>query len=213
MQKNQKNKERGVLYSAFVLLLVTGIIAFLVAFVNSVTSPVIETNDKQKVKEKINELFKDNSGYEDMTAECEKDGFLKGADGVVSVYKVCSGAGGGDSYCIRSKAAGYGGDVELLVGFDCDGAVSGVKLLSASGETPGLGQRVAEESFLSRFGGLDFRNGGTVQGITGATVSSKAAVKAVNAACVAVSNILHIQIGEDSSAQSGGGQSSGEVSQ
>ncbi len=187
----QNNKERGVLYSAVVLLLISGLVACIVAFVNGITAPVIQKNTEESIRQSINLIFDGNAGYEDITAVCQSEGKLNGAEGVASVYRVTSGTGGEDSYCILSKAVGYGGDVELLVGFSCDGVISGVKVLSASGETPGIGQQITEEEFLARFGGLSSNAVGTaIDGISGATVSSTAAVKAVNGACIAINNLL-----------------------
>lgn len=187
MQRNNK----GVLYSAVVLLLISGLTACLIALVNAVTSPIIQKNTEKTINTSINTLFEGNAGFEDITKHCEAEGYLAEAEGVVSVYRVTSGTGGEDGYCVLSKAAGYGDDIELLVGFSCDGVISGVKVLSASGETPGIGQKITEEAFLSRFLGLSSNESGTkIDGISGATVSSTGAVKAVNGACIVMNSLL-----------------------
>ena len=85
--------------------------------------------------------------------------------------------------------AGYGGDLRIMVGILMDGTVCGMKVLEMS-ETPGLGTRIAEEGF---FAGIqeaqekekdDFvwkvkKDGGSVDQVTGATISSRAAVDAI----------------------------------
>lgn len=181
----QENKSRGIVYSALALLLVSGIIACLVAAVNGFTAPVIAKQNEEALKQNIEKIFADCSGYEDITSDVGE------MDGVVAVYRVGSSTGGNDNYCVHASAPGYGGAVEVLVGFDCDGVIVGVAVLSADSETPGVGQRIKEDSFLKGFDGLTYNDSnGKVDGISGATVSSGAALKAVNSACNAMDALL-----------------------
>lgn len=179
------NSRHGVLYCAFSLLLTAGIIACLVAAVNGFTAPIIEKQSEKALKQSIEKIFSDCSEYEDIT------GSVKPTDGVVAVYRVERFGGGEDNYCVHASAAGYGDKVEMLVGFDCDGLIVGVAVLSADGETPGVGQRINESSFLDGFGGLAYNDtDAKVDGISGATVSSGAALKAVNSACLTMESVL-----------------------
>lgn len=71
------------------------------------------------------------------------------------------------------------GGLHLLIGFDSEGAVSGISFVSIS-ETPGLGTNVQNESFWGKFVG--FKAGDSVDGIdnvTAATYSSKGMKAAV----------------------------------
>ena len=73
---------------------------------------------------------------------------------------------------MQVEAQGYGSEpVEIMVGVDTDGTITEVKIVSMS-ETPGIGTRVKDEAFLSRFRGT--ANPAEVDGISGATVSSGA---------------------------------------
>lgn len=192
----QKNKERGVLYGTAVLLLISCFVACTVALVNAITAPAIEANTAESIRNGIDLLFDGNGGFDDITADCRANGLFSEAEAVQSVYRVKSGTGGEDSYCVLSRTAGYGDDIELLVGFSCDGLIVGVRVIEASGETPGIGQRVTEEAFLAQFGGLEYNAEGTkIDGVSGATVSSTAVVKAVNAACTVVGAILEAEQG------------------
>ncbi len=80
--------------------------------------------------------------------------------------------------------------LDLVIAMNSDGSVKGVSVVSL-GETPGLGTKVQNESFLSLFTGKKgeveiVKNTPTkdseVQGVTGATYSSKGVAKAVNIA-------------------------------
>ena len=89
---------------------------------------------------------------------------------------------------IISSAKGYGGDVQVMVGFDMNRTVTGVSVLSHS-ETPGLGANTANESFLGQFVGTTeagslavAKDGGTVDAVTAATISSRAVTAAINSA-------------------------------
>jgi electron transport complex protein RnfG len=87
---------------------------------------------------------------------------------------------------LESVATGYGGPITLMVGILPDGTVSGVKVIDHS-ETPGLGAHITGESFCAQFAGLAGdesawelrKNGGTVDQITSATISSQAVLQAV----------------------------------
>ena len=83
---------------------------------------------------------------------------------------------------------GFSGRIAVLVGFDADGAVSGYRILSHS-ETPGLGAKavdwfeIAPHDIRGRSGDLAVgKDGGDIDAITGATITSRAFLEAVNRA-------------------------------
>ncbi|MEE1018899.1 MAG: FMN-binding protein, partial [Acutalibacteraceae bacterium] len=75
---------------------------------------------------------------------------------------------------------GYGGKIKVMVGIDNGGTVKKVAIISADDETPGLGQNVKTDEFLSRFENVSSASG--VDAWTGATISSTAVKGAVNEA-------------------------------
>lgn len=88
------------------------------------------------------------------------------------------------SYVLSVVAKGYGGDMELVVGFNTDDTIKGVAFVSAS-ETPGIGTKVTESGdLIDQFIGLsgEIVINEDVDAISGATISSKAVVEAVNIA-------------------------------
>ncbi len=73
------------------------------------------------------------------------------------------------------------GGINILVGIDENGAVSGIEFVSL-GETPGLGSKVRDnEDFREKFYGTS-ETGVQVDSISGATFSSKGMNSAVNTA-------------------------------
>ncbi|SHF15176.1 electron transport complex protein RnfG [Modicisalibacter ilicicola DSM 19980] len=86
---------------------------------------------------------------------------------------------------------GYSGDISLLAGIAADGTLTGVRVLSHR-ETPGLGDKidVRKSDWIEQFAGLSLGNppperwavkedGGAFDAFTGATVTPRAVVGAV----------------------------------
>jgi len=95
---------------------------------------------------------------------------------------------------VRSYSSNaYGGDLRVMVGFNREGEITGSTVLEHA-ETPGLGAKLTEKSFREQF--LNRRpdaqelavtkDGGEIDSITAATISSRAFVEAVNRAWDAV---------------------------
>ena len=88
---------------------------------------------------------------------------------------------------VTTEAKGYGGTIQVMTGIKSSGKVSKVVILSMS-ETPGLGAKTRETSFLDRYIGADEPNlavnkdGGSIAAVSGATISSRAVTEAVNEA-------------------------------
>jgi electron transport complex protein RnfG len=84
----------------------------------------------------------------------------------------------------RSKN-GYGGDVVLMVGMSADGKLINYEVLSAT-ETPGLGTKIASSVFKNPLKGRALegawkvkKDGGEVDAVTAATISSRAALDCI----------------------------------
>jgi electron transport complex protein RnfG len=93
--------------------------------------------------------------------------------------------------------SGFSGVVKLMVGFLPDGTINNVNVLQQA-ETPGLGTKMCDEGnpllagVKGKEGTATFRvkkDGGEVDALTAATISSRAYLDAVNRACVAMMNV------------------------
>ena len=91
-------------------------------------------------------------------------------------------------YCVKAVGSGYGGYFHIIIGVDRSGVIKGVEVLDHQ-ETPGLGAKIVEVKegekeawFLRQFRGKDAKSIALkdIDAITGATISSKAVVDAVN---------------------------------
>ena len=110
----------------------------------------------------------------------------------LTVYKAYTG----DQFvgaAVETQADGFGGVIRLMVGFDTDNHIVNYEVLEQQ-ETPGLGTHIVEwfknadkpgQNILGREANGAFtvsKDGGDVDAITAATISSRAFLKAVNAA-------------------------------
>jgi electron transport complex protein RnfG len=78
---------------------------------------------------------------------------------------------------------GYGGPIPVTVGLDTENKITGIRIASAAeglAETPGLGAKITESDFTGQFtdrmlGEVALeQDGGSIQAITAATISSRA---------------------------------------
>ena len=89
---------------------------------------------------------------------------------------------------------GYGGEIRLMVGLTADRKVISYQTLAAN-ETPGLGAKLGDAAFSKQFGGKDGpslkvkKDGGEIDAITGATITSRAVCEAIADACARVDRI------------------------
>lgn len=100
---------------------------------------------------------------------------------------------------VKTKSAkGYSGDIWLMVGFNEAGDVLRIQVLEHK-ETPGLGSKMSQPNFLNQYFGKNpgknnlkvKKDGGEVDAITGATISSRAFSEAVQLAYDTFQSVNH----------------------
>jgi len=88
-------------------------------------------------------------------------------------------------YCFFHDQPGSQGTITLAGGVDTEYTVTGVKIMTHA-ETPGLGAKIDQLSFTDQFKGVAVgdlmlsKNGGAIDTITGATVSSQAVIDGIH---------------------------------
>lgn len=137
----------------------------------------IEAQMISEEKGSLDEVFPEATGFEDKSLEGQ-------------AYYVAKKDQEDLGYVIKVETKGYSSMIKMLVGFDFQGQIKGIKIL-AQEETPGLGAKITELRFgenkpwfLSQFEGknapeIEFKD---IQAITGATISSKAVLEGVKKA-------------------------------
>jgi electron transport complex protein RnfG len=97
-----------------------------------------------------------------------------------------------DGYAVETAVDGFGGTFRVMVGFDQEGNILGYEILEHQ-ETPGLGSHMVHwfknadkpgQNIIGRKAGslTVSKDGGDVDAITAATITSRAFLKAVNQA-------------------------------
>lgn len=174
-----------ILRMIVVLSALCGLSGFALSYLKMVTAPVIEEQVLTYVQgPAIAGVFSDidNQPIADRKAfETEK--------GRVLVFPAMRD-GKLVGVALEAKGKGYGGDVGVMLGFNvANDTLAGIGTTTLK-ETPGLGMRIAEPGFTGQFRGIAApvglkSQGGSIDGISGATISSSGAVTAVNLAAEA----------------------------
>lgn len=165
-----------------VLCAICVVITGALAATNAATAPVILEATIKAQNEARNELLPEAEG---------KFTQVEGVsvENVSDVYAADNGTG----WVVTSSAKGYGGTITVMTSFTPDGAIKQVKVTEAQ-ETPGFGSKVAATpSYWERYFGKSAEKAlvlnQDIDAETGATISSKAMLRAVNSAIEAYNAI------------------------
>lgn len=160
------------------LMLFTLASGLLLAATNAVTSGPIRNQEMRAENAARIAVFPEADGFLPITGE------IPAAYSVITEIYEARLAGDIIGYCFTLSPHGYRSDIVMTLGIRPDGAIERL-FVSSQGETAGLGSLVAEDEFLNQFAGLAFDTNeisGTVDAITGATVSSGTVIGAVKSA-------------------------------
>ena len=194
-------KEAGIL---FAITLIAGI---MLGFVYELTKEPIRIQREKAIQEACMAVFPGVEGMEFHALEggaAAQDGVPESelaADGVSigTIYEAVDREGAFRGYVVETASSrGYGGNIVLYVGIATDKTVTGVAVLDIS-ETVGLGME-ASKVLTPQFAGRQVqqfaytktgsRTDAEVDAISGATITTKAVVNAVNGALRTAQNLL-----------------------
>ena len=179
----QESNVMYVLRLAVTLLLICTVVATVLAGVNAFTAPMIAELKAAKTQQAI-EAVLPGGGEE-----------IEFADNTGLVTKVYASDAG---YAIQVAPMGFGGAIDMMVGVDKEGNVLAISIISQT-ETAGLGSVAAEktskgETFRGQFEGMSGvlavdKDGGEVDSISSATITTRAIVTGINAALDCAKNL------------------------
>ncbi|CAH8284805.1 electron transport complex protein RnfG [Mariniflexile fucanivorans] len=171
-------KESSFLGMLLSLLIITVISGFSLGFVNDLT---IAPKAKAKLEKKVNALKLvlpdfDNNPVEDM--KLIKSEAVADSVEIYPAYLKNEFVG---AAVIGTTDKGFSGLIKIMIGFKPTGEIENVVVLEQK-ETPGLGTKLTEDKFLQQFKGVNIstfklkvkKDGGDVDALTGATISSRA---------------------------------------
>ena len=174
-----------VLRLAVTLLLITAVTAGALAWINSITKDRIAAEKARKTAEALSAVLPGGGEEIDVPA----------VDVGIPVNRLYRGENG---YAVEVAPSGFGGSITMMVGVDFEGNILGVSVVSHT-ETAGLGAVAGDktskgEAFRSQYEGLSgqlavSKDGGVIDAISGATITSRAVTEGVNAALAMVANM------------------------
>jgi electron transport complex protein RnfG len=194
---------------AWRLLLTLGVggalAGFLIVFVFGATRPTIEANKAAALDAAIQEVLKAPQRYETLylvngalTTDVPAGAAAKTVE---RVYLGYAADGKRVGFAIPAGEPGFQDVIGLIFGYDpASKQLLGMKVLETK-ETPGLGDKIEKEPFRSQFDGAlapltgvkgakDGKDRHQIQTITGATISSRTVIKAINRAIERLSPAL-----------------------
>lgn len=175
---------KEILRLCTVLTVIGAVCAAVMAFVDQKTKAPIEKSLAAEKMDAVkvvmppsdNDLEKDAVTVKDESMQVEMT-FYVGKKGGVPVGAAFTAV----------APNGYSGEIELMVGVDTAGVVTGLEIIRHA-ETPGLGSKITTPAFKGQFIGKSvkdpaqwavMRDGGPFKQITGATISSRAVTTAI----------------------------------
>lgn len=162
-----KKSFNEIIKPVLVLVCICLVVTALLAYINSVTSPIIAKAEQEKTEQAMSEVLADSDGFEKLEIE-------NLPERVTEVY----GAQNDSGYVFMLTTKGYGGDMKLICGMKADGTIEQCKTLSHA-ETSGLGSKTAEDPYRNQYCGKNADTLSEVDAITGATISSTAYKNAI----------------------------------
>jgi len=207
MSTEVKSKEKVSMDPAYIIKLTVTlfvtcvIVAACLGGVNAITEDKIAAANWEKTVAAMKAVVADpdNTTFSEAMDLTDEMTAAAGSVTLDSVYEAqVNGAAAG--YAIKVVASGSQGLIEMMVGVDGEGVVTGVSIVK-NAETSGIGSKVMTNmptaggvGVLSQFEGKSAADGtltvgSNVDAITGATVSTRGVTSGVNAA-LAVAGVL-----------------------
>lgn len=176
----------GLILAAF-----TAVTALLLAALADWTLPWLQQNQRRQLLDSLQQVLPDDQFDNDLSRDCVAPSSVEPfqPQRVYRAYR--HGKPSALLYQVRTSE-GYSGPIALLVAVDVSGQVLGVRVTEHR-ETPGLGDRIERqksdwilgfERASSDWPAADWavrKDGGQFDQLTGATITSRALVKAVKA--------------------------------
>ena len=174
-------KEPGLAMLVIVLALICLVVAALLGLVNQVTAPAIAANTEKTIQDSLKVVLPADS-YE----KVEYDGGDITLDTGTVVPVLAVYQAGEEGYVVETNSPnGFGGAIDMMAGINSAGEVTGLAIITHA-ETSGLGSKATDPEWQAQFAGATdivsvTKDGGTIEAITGSTITSRAVCDGVNA--------------------------------
>lgn len=170
-------KNNSFIKDTLVLFVITLVLGILLSVVKTLTDIPIRLGEEKAKREAFLQVCAEYDNGEEVINKIKDINSSKTAITSALIAKNANGDNVG--YIIQATTKGYGGDIDLIIGFGNDKKVTGIAFPTSLSETPGLGMRVTEDPFKSSFNGKGDQDLASVDTLTGATISSSAVKNAI----------------------------------
>ena len=183
---------KNILKNTAILLAITLVAAIALSYVYELTKEPIARAEQQKKAAAYEQVYADADAFDTVAGADEQLAQYNAArtDGA-SVKEVLAAKDAGGNvigYVMTTNSSkGYGGDVTLALGIDQSGKVVGYSVLAHS-ESPGFGANCVNADVRDQFIGITSAD--AIDGISGATYTTKALKTQTQAAIDFVVNVL-----------------------
>lgn len=203
---------REMLRPALVLFAICLVVGAAMAFTNMATSDVIAQRAVADAENTRKVVFSDADEFVKLKVDKIKASSKNNYDCIKEVYAAKIN-GKTTGYVFQATPKGYGGEINVMVGINDKGMVTGVQV-GDNKETPGLGAKAKDAGFTGQYIGKKFglisvvkskvKNENEIEAISGATITSKAVSKGVEQASAMAGDLLNNGLGvsEDELAES-----------
>lgn len=177
---------------AVVLTLIAVITGGILAYVYHMTKKPIDNVEKQVLEKGIKSVMNDPDVV--VAQEIDTTMTLPGAkkESAFKIYSINNAEGEKAGVAVKSTTTAFGGDLQVLVGFDNEDNILGYSILKTA-ETPGLGAKADKWFQKGEKGDIIGKNpndeafkvskdGGEIDAITASTITSRAFLLAVKRA-------------------------------
>ena len=194
---------KKIVHDALILMAFSLILGAILGAVYQITLPAITQSEYEKTQEAYRAVFADAESFENLEFDATAAAEMMTAGGFKdTIDNVQKAIAGGETigYVITVTAKdGSQGSITMSVGIRNDGTVNSYSITSIA-ETPGLGMKATEESFIANFEGKNVSEfvvvkstptaDNEIEAIAGSTITTAAVANAVNAAIVYANSLV-----------------------
>jgi len=167
------------------LVVITLVAGLLLSIVYQLTKDTIAAAEAQELTDSYSAVMSEASGFVEVEVT-EAPSFDDDTSLNTALYAYDENGNEIGAVLSVTSHKGYGGDIDITIGIDTDGVITGIVVTSMS-ETSGLGANCQNEEWISQYIGKSGAKTGATQeneidAISGATKTTRAITNAVNAA-------------------------------
>ena len=168
-----------IIKPAAVLLIICVVAAGLLGYVNQITAAPIAAQQELAKQESMTAVLPDADSFGEEQEINEGN--------ITTITPALDSEGNETGYAVAITTKGFSAGLQLMFGIDTEGVITGLSVVDCSNETPGLGANAANEDFYGQFTGKSgevavAKDGGDIEALTGATITSRAVANAATEA-------------------------------